>query len=283
MELSRQQSPFPHLRCGAGPAVLLVPGLGATAQFWSAQLPELAEHYTVFAWDQRGSGNRQEESPGHRLPALAAEVAQLIEAAVEGPALLVGHSMGAAVCKHVALTQPSRIRGLVLSSAWARPHAGFSALLAARRTILEQVGPEAYLLASAAMTTPPAHLEPPSFDVASLVAQARRLDIAAELSRIDALASHDLGDRVAGIRVPVELLAAEDDRLTPVEMTRELAALLPDAHLTLLSDGGHRGPQLNAAQFSEALLRALARLLASEPGTGRRATRSGAGPADQCG
>ena len=263
MELSRKRSPFPYLRCGTGPAVLLVPGLGATTDFWSAQLPGLSEHYTVFAWDQRGSGERQAEAPGYRLPELAEEVAVLIKSAVEGPVLLVGHSMGAAVCEHVALAGPSQLRGLVLSSAWARPHPGFSALIAARRKILEQVGAEAYLLASAAMTTPPAYLTAPLFDAAAIVAHARGFDIPAELHRLDALANHDLRDRVGDIQLPVELLAAEDDRLTPVAMTEELAALLPNAHLSLLPDGGHRGPQTNPAQFSAALLKGLARLTAA--------------------
>ena len=119
MELRPRTAPFPHLRGGRGAAVVLVPGLGGTTAFWAAQLPLLAARYTVLAFDQRGSGARAAEPPCPAPEEIAADVAAILDEVADGPAVLVGHSMGAAVCQYCALSDASRLGGLVLSSAWA--------------------------------------------------------------------------------------------------------------------------------------------------------------------
>jgi aminoacrylate hydrolase len=262
LELIPGGGPFAHFRGGAGPPVLLVPGLGGTRSFFAAQLDALLPHYTVFTWDQRGSGTRSHEAFCHEPAELAADVALLIETETSGTAVLVGHSMGAAVCQHAALAYPDRVSGLVLSAAWAGPDPAFTALLHARREILRHAGAEAYLLASTGIASQPGSAES---HLAGLAERARELDVSTELARLDALASFDLRTEIAGISQPVEILAVADDQLTPVTMAEDLLARLPDAQLTTLAVGGHLAPRSQPAAFNAALLRALARLHAPQP------------------
>jgi len=169
--------------------------------------------------------------------------------------------MGAGICQHFALNGAARLRGLVLSSAWAAPNGQFRSLIAKRRRVLETEGPAAYLAASSEIALPPAAREAQAPDPATLAARAAKLDIGEELARLDALSAHDLGAEIGTVDLPVELLAAADDQLTPPAMTEDLAGRLPRSRLTMLPRGGHLAPRANAAEFSAALLRSLARLL----------------------
>jgi len=259
LELSAKREPFAHLRGGAGAAVILVPGLGGRTDFFSAQIPLLAEHWTVVTWDQRGVGARANEPPCHRPAELAADVATILDDLDSQPAALVGHSMGAGICQHFALDGAARLEGMVLSSAWATPKDEFRALITKRRQILESEGPAAYLAASARMSLPES--AGTSIDAAALAERAATLDVDEELARLDALHAHDLSARVSEIELPVELLAAADDRLTPPDMSKDLAERLPQSRLTILDHGGHMAPQANAGEYSAALIRSLARLL----------------------
>jgi len=259
LELSAVNAPFPHLRSGSGAAVLLVPGLGGQTDFFSAQIPRLAENWTVIAWDQRGVGARAGE-PACNAPAeLATDVTAMLEQLDGRPVALVGHSMGAGICQHFALAGGDRLEGMVLSSAWARPQAEFHALISERRQILERDGPAAYLAASARIAWPASAAA--SIDDDALAERAESLDVDEELARLEVLYTHDLSARIGEITLPVELLASADDRLTPPAMSEDLAARLPNSRLTLLEHGGHVAPQSNADGFADALTRSLRRLL----------------------
>jgi 3-oxoadipate enol-lactonase len=61
----------------------------------------------------------------------------------------------------------------------------------------------------------------------------------------DALAMLDLRPEIAKVKVPVLVLVGEHDEATPPPMSHELAALLPQAHLEIISGCAHV-PQLQA-------------------------------------
>ena len=64
----------------------------------------------------------------------------------------------------------------------------------------------------------------------------------------DALASLDLRDEVAKVKVPVLVLVGEQDEATPPAMSHELAAVLPDARLKIIPGCAHV-PQLQAPEI----------------------------------
>lgn len=68
-------------------------------------------------------------------------------------------------------------------------------------------------------------------------------DIGTFHAACDALATLDLRPRLSAVKVPVLVLVGEFDEATPPPMSRELAAGLPDARLTVLSGCAHV-PQL---------------------------------------
>ena len=106
-----------HLRCaGSGkPTIILTGGAGATTGSWRRVQPELARRTRTCAWDRAGFGG----SDGSPARQIADETAEdlgraLAAARIEGPLLLVGHSIGAYETLRFADRHPGRVAGIVL-------------------------------------------------------------------------------------------------------------------------------------------------------------------------
>ncbi|EFL89062.1 alpha/beta fold hydrolase BchO [Ahrensia sp. R2A130] len=80
------------------PVVLLLHGSGATTHSYADMMPHLTQHYRVVALDLPGHGFTQ-PMPDNRptLPSVARKLVALLEGEDIQPALIVGHSAGAAI------------------------------------------------------------------------------------------------------------------------------------------------------------------------------------------
>jgi pimeloyl-ACP methyl ester carboxylesterase len=101
---------------GDGPAVVLVHGLGLSADFWWRNGPVLAaEGFRVLAPDLPGFGKT--DGPPHlTVPEQAAAVARWADAVDLGPAAYVGHSVSCQTVLQLAADEPSRVTALVLAA-----------------------------------------------------------------------------------------------------------------------------------------------------------------------
>lgn len=89
---------------GEGPVVLLLHGTGGANHSWRDVMPLLAENFTVIAPDLPGHGFTSGRSPaGMSLKGMAGAVAALLAELAAEPALIVGHSAGAAIALRMAI------------------------------------------------------------------------------------------------------------------------------------------------------------------------------------
>jgi pimeloyl-ACP methyl ester carboxylesterase len=106
-----------HLNCtGQGsPTVILEAGLGSFSTTWSFVQPAIAELTQVCSYDRAGYG-WSEPSPQKRTAVvMAEELHSLLAAAeVEGPFVLVGHSLGGMLMRVYADAHPEEVVGMVL-------------------------------------------------------------------------------------------------------------------------------------------------------------------------
>lgn len=92
-------------RMGSGAPLLLLHGTGASVHSWRDLMPLLARSHTVIAIDLP----RHAFTTGHSayamgLPAMAGEVAGLMQALNINPAAIIGHSAGAALALQLGLS-----------------------------------------------------------------------------------------------------------------------------------------------------------------------------------
>ncbi|MEQ7874400.1 alpha/beta fold hydrolase BchO [Sphingomonas sp. ASV193] len=88
---------------GKGPAILLVHGTGASAHSWRGVIPRLARRFTVIAPDLPGHGfTRGRPRRGLTLPGMAEAIGDLLKELAVEPALVAGHSAGAAIALELA-------------------------------------------------------------------------------------------------------------------------------------------------------------------------------------
>jgi pimeloyl-ACP methyl ester carboxylesterase len=98
---------------GTGPAVVILHGLLGAGRNWATVAAALADRHRVITVDLRNHGESPWAEP-HDYPALAEDVARLIDRQVGGPAAVVGHSMGGKAAMVLALDRPEVVEELVV-------------------------------------------------------------------------------------------------------------------------------------------------------------------------
>lgn len=94
--------------------VVLISGLGDATLSWAPILPELARSCRVITYDRPGMGASPPVEGWRSLERMATETTDLLESLQEGPAVLVGHSLGGLVAVEACRRRPALIAGLVL-------------------------------------------------------------------------------------------------------------------------------------------------------------------------
>jgi len=100
----------------AASGIVLVHGLGSSSHIWDFVAPILAERsLRVLALDQRGHGESDQPDTGYDFLSVVEDLAGFVDAvSLSETSVLVGHSWGASVALHFAVTHADRTAGLVL-------------------------------------------------------------------------------------------------------------------------------------------------------------------------
>jgi len=195
----------------------------------------------VLRYDARGHGESEStaEPDGYSWASLAADQRALADALDVGTYVAGGASMGCATALHAALQDPDRVRGLVLMippTGW-EGRAGQAELYEQMASIVE--GPGVEPLIEAAQQLPPADPFVDVPDLAELRADAMRAWDTTRLARVfrgAATAQLPERDRMATLGQPALILAWTGDPTHPVATADELASLLPQATVDVVSD-----------------------------------------------
>ncbi|MFJ4849482.1 alpha/beta fold hydrolase [Streptomyces sp. NPDC088733] len=98
----------------SGPAVLLLHGLMGRASQWAGTARRLVGRHRVVALDQRGHGHSPKPEGPYSREAYVGDAAAAIEQLGLGPAVVVGHAMGALTAWQLAARRPSLVGAVVL-------------------------------------------------------------------------------------------------------------------------------------------------------------------------
>jgi pimeloyl-ACP methyl ester carboxylesterase len=284
----------------AAPVTLvLAHGWTLSQAAWDDVVAELAPEIAagelrLVRYDQRGHGR---STWGRTEPVsidlLGEDLLQVIErCAPTGPVVLGGHSMGGMTIMCLAANHPSTIGSRVQGVALVDTSAGdLHRTPRTRGQRLQQrlePGVMTFALARAKLVERLRRLSPPSSRthqklVRGLLYGADASDavvlrgaeimhassVRAFVTFYPALGEHEKRDGLAALtRVPVEVLVGEEDKLTPVSHSRQLAEVLPDAVLHVEPRCGHMLPQ----ERPELVAASLRRLLTAPAGAQLEAT-----------
>lgn len=127
-----------------GPAVLMLHGYSDTHRSFDLIRPFLPQSWRTIALTQRGHGRSDKPHDVYEIADFAADVPQALDALGIDRALLVGHSLGAAVTLEAAAAYADRVSGIALIGGFAdfRANPGVAELVEAVRAFEDPIDPE---------------------------------------------------------------------------------------------------------------------------------------------
>jgi len=237
---------------GQGAPVLLLHGLGGSADDWRLQRAEFAARYRVVIPDLRGYGASERREP-FTIPQHARDMAALLAALGIRRAHVVGLSMGGAIAIELAVRSPGSVAALVLAntapgfllSNWQRRRMALKRALVAA---FFGVGAVARLFSQRMF---------PGRHQGRL--RRRQIQRASQTSRwvylasLRALTRWNGEKRLGSITVPTLVIGAEFD-LTATSEKRRWAALMPGARLVEIEGSRHHSEQDSPVRFNREVL-----------------------------
>ncbi|MFJ8782108.1 alpha/beta fold hydrolase [Streptomyces sp. NPDC102476] len=236
---------------GTGPDLVLLHGVGLDRSMWERCLPALAERHRVRVVDLRGHGTSPAAAPGVSLPELAADVAALLD----GPAHLVGFSLGALIAQQLAAVRPELTASLTLVSSVAGRSREERAAVARRRERAVADFEASALAAVDRWFSPTWRTSEPEL-ARSVLTTLLKNDRTSYLACYDVFATADaaLWPRLPDITAPTLAVTGEDDPGSTPAMSRLLAERIPGARAVIVPGTRHLLPLERPEDLVEAIL-----------------------------
>jgi aminoacrylate hydrolase len=243
------------------PPLILSSGLGGSASYWVPNLPALAAHFRVIAYDHRGTGRSDRVlSEAASVEEMASDVIALMDAIDIDRAHFMGHALGGAIGVETAI-RSGRIDQLVVVNGWRSLSPHTRRCFAARLALLHGAGERAFLEAQPLFLYPSdwiaAHDGELTADLDHHLAAFPGVETTAR--RIAAVQGY--APDPAGLAALQNLLviATRDDFLVPFATALDLAAPIAQAKIATFDWGGHACNVTDPDRFNRLILEFLRR------------------------
>jgi 3-oxoadipate enol-lactonase len=230
---------------GEGPTLFLFHSLLSDRASFDRIAPELSRSHRVIVPELPGFGGSKAVSGG--LAAVADRMAEVLGEAGGRDAIVLGNGYGGFVALQMAIRHPSVAGKFIFADCGAAFSEPGREAFRTMASVSKAKGLAA--ITDVAMR----RLFAPEFQAAhpDLMQDRREAFLKTDPEVLQAacaqLAELDLRPELAKVKAPVLVLVGEHDEATPPPMSHELAALLPNARLKILSGCAHV-PQLQAPQ-----------------------------------
>lgn len=217
-----------HRRDKSATASIVIHGAGGSHLSFSKRLRQSSIVNSVCV-DLSGHG----KSPGNgrqSIGAYADDIVALLNALSIDTAWIIGHSMGGAIAQCLALEYGERARGLVLIATGARLSVNpqlIDGVVKDRDAIVESL--------TRWMWTKNASAEMRE-QSAKIMRQTQVSVIAGDFLACDRF---DVRERLDEIACPTLIVAGQNDKMTPVALSQQLAERIPSSELVVVPGGSH--------------------------------------------
>lgn len=243
---------------GTGDPVLLLHGIGGSADSFTEQFAALSPRHRVLAWDAPGYARSADPDAAPGMSGYAALAALLLRERGATPAHVVGVSWGGVIATRLALEHPDVLRSLVLvdSLRGSGRTAAQAAAMRSRAAELGELGPAAFAAARGPRLVSP---EAPSELVERVAAaMARSIRLPGYAYAASSMAETDHSDALGTLTVPTLVVAGDRDLVTGVVESEAITAAVPGARLTVIEGAGHLSNVERPGEFNRLLMEWLA-------------------------
>ncbi len=225
---------------GATPRVLALHGVGGGAYFFHGLAERLALRHAILSVDLPATGRSTGTAATLTMQDWLADLRALIDAALEPPVAVIGHSLGTILALELWRMSPDRIRGLAFVGGVPAVRQPVRERLASRIAAIAEEG-----IAGWGPKVSPANFSPASMharpEVVGLFERLFELQRAESyIKSVEILLAASSTDVVPAVTVPVLSVSGADDLYAPPEAVAAFLDALPQpARRIVLPDVGH--------------------------------------------
>lgn len=229
---------------GEGKPLVLLEGLGYASWMWKEQAAQLAQHFQVIIFDNRGVGYTDKPDMDYTIQLFAEDTAEILKALKIDKAHVMGASMGGFIAQEFAITHPEMVDRLILCCT---SFGGPNSVPIPEETlkIMMQGGGKDRSVESArysistALNKSTLELHQDIIDFIITEQMNNPQPKHAYQRQLFAGASFNSQDRVHNITADTLILAGRGDRVVPFENAQLLYEKIPQSKLVIFEDAGH--------------------------------------------
>jgi 3-oxoadipate enol-lactonase len=226
---------------GDGTPLLLIQGLGYTADMWFRVLSGLSEQRRTIRFDNRGVGRSNVPPTPWSIEEMAADAVEVLDAAGSERAHVLGVSMGGLIAQELALRYPDRVERLVLGCTHPGGREAIRMDPAAAMMLMDRTPGTAREAAEASVPFLYAEDTDPDDIGKDIDVRVRYpMRASAYFAQLDAMRRHEgTLSRLPGLTAPTLVVHGTADRLVQPGNAELIAAAIPGAELAWIDGAGH--------------------------------------------
>jgi len=215
----------------------------------------LASHFTVYLFDQRGTG-KSSKQPVQSIEQMSGDLVAVMDHAELTEAMYLGHSTGGAIGVATVLDHPGRLTAMTIYASTTRGDPYRRRVLQLRSRLFGGLGFEAYAQYTSLLLYPPYWINAHDAELAEAEAKVadQLADPEIQTSRFDAILNFDRREELSRIAIPTLVVCADDDILTPRYFSEEYVQLIPGALGRWIERGGHAVSRTEPDVFNRTIL-----------------------------
>ncbi|HLH63045.1 MAG TPA: alpha/beta fold hydrolase [Ktedonobacteraceae bacterium] len=218
-----------------GDPIVLVHGLGSSAETWAPLMWLLSKEILVYAPDMPGFGKTPIAPEGVNISTHVLYLKRFLAALGYPRVILAGNSLGGWIATRFAVKHPERVKHLYLLNSAGLRREGLNSPYAVDRDSARRSMEYIY-----GRTMPL-----PSFVLDAVVRNSQNPAYAGFIHSYDP--AEELDNVLAQVKTPTTIIWGQQDGLFPVSIAHEFHAGIPDAKLVLLPNAAHM-PQTQATR-----------------------------------